>query len=121
MLRHLAVTAVVCAMLASSAMGDDRKNEAAYRNLVCAGFGMEVPLERQSRADCVSPIHAIEVEWGVGQALAYAAETTLIPGIILICRKSAKHYLASSRPVHESLSAYGISATVWSASWATAN
>ncbi|MBK8086383.1 MAG: hypothetical protein IPK28_22600, partial [Devosia sp.] len=60
--------------MATLSVGDDRLNEAACRNLLCAGFEMEVRLERQGRADCVSSTHAIEVEWadkwkeGVGQA-----------------------------------------------------
>ena len=43
------------------------------RNPLCAGFEMEVRLERQGRADCVSSSLAVEVEWtdkwkeGVGQ------------------------------------------------------
>ena len=105
--------------LCSTCFATDDLNEAAYRNLLCAGWRMEVKLERQGRADCVSGTHAIEVEWadkwkeGVGQALTYAAETDLIPGIILICRRSEKHCLASSLYVQETFSAYGIEATVW--------
>lgn len=80
---------------------------------------MEVSLSGQSRADCVNDTHAIEVEWadkfkeGVGQALTYAYESTLIPGLILVCRRSEPSCLGASLTSQETFTAFGIRATVW--------
>ena len=105
--------------LTASVSAEERWLEANYRDALCAGMRMEVTLSRQSRADCVSDTHAIEVEWadkfkeGVGQALTYAYESTLIPGVILICRRSEASCHAASLTVQETFSAFGIRATVW--------
>lgn len=66
------------------------------RDRLCAKLRMEVVLPSGARLDCLAPNFAIEIDWtekwaeSIGQALDYAAETGLKPGIILICR-DAKH------------------------------
>ena len=93
--------------------------EAEFRDALCAGMRMEVVLKDFGRADCVSDTYAIEVEWadkfreGVGQALTYATATTLIPGLILICRRSESSCLSASLTAQETFSAFGIEAVVW--------
>lgn len=96
--------------------------EADFRDALCAGMQTEVRLGSYGRADCVSETHAIEVEWadkfkeGVGQALTYSTSTTLIPGLILICRRSEASCLGHSLAAQETFSAFGIEATVWECS-----
>ncbi|RYE10800.1 MAG: hypothetical protein EOP22_02670 [Hyphomicrobiales bacterium] len=108
-------------MIAGVALGDQWK-ESDYRDALCEGMRMEVTLPKQSRADCVSDTHAIEVEFdnkwkeAVGQALTYAQQTELIPGIILICRRAESKCRDASLFIQETFLAYGIEATIWECS-----
>lgn len=118
--RALPIAATVISMAAmTSSSAAVEWHEADYRDALCAGMRMEVVLSKQSRADCVSDTHAIEVEWadnfkeGVGQALTYAYESRLIPGLILVCRRDEASCLAASLTSQETFSAFGIEATVW--------
>jgi hypothetical protein len=94
-------------------------NEADFQRTLCNGMKLEVRLGDHGRADCVSDTHAIEVEWadkfkeGIGQALTYATSTDLIPGLILICRRSEGSCLSASLIARETFSAFGIEAVVW--------
>ena len=71
------------------------------------------------RADCSDGTHIIEVEWadkfkeGVGQALTYSVKSDLIPGLILICRRSASSCLQHALIAEEALAAYGAEAMIW--------
>lgn len=93
--------------------------EANYRDALCTGMKMEVSLSNFGRADCVSNTHAVEVEWadkfkqGVGQALTYATSTSLVPGLILICRRTESSCLNASLTAQETFSAFGIETTIW--------
>lgn len=112
---------LILALISSPALAVDTTGwrEAHYRDALCAGMQTEVRLGSFGRADCVSETHAIEVEWadkfkeGVGQALTYSTSTTLIPGLILICRRSEASCLGHSLAAQETFSAFGIEATVW--------
>lgn len=83
---------------------------------------MEVRVGNFGRVDCISETHAIEVEWadkfkeGVGQALTYSTSTSLIPGLMLICRRDEASCLNHSLAAQETFSAFGIEATVWECS-----
>ena len=118
-LRRLAGTLAVSLAFSASAIAQDHWREADYRDALCAGMRMEARLSPQSRADCVSKTHAIEVEWadkfkeGVGQALTYAFESELIPGLVLVCRRDEAGCLAASLTSQETFGAFGIRATVW--------
>lgn len=73
--------------------------ESDFRRLLCDGMRQEATLPAGTRADCLGERHAIEVDYShkwheaIGQALHYAAETGLEPGIILVCRLPAEHCL----------------------------
>jgi len=113
--------ALLATLSAGSAFAIDTAGwrESDYRDALCAGMQMEVSLGAYGRADCVSETHAIEIDWadkfkqGVGQALTYSQRTDLIPGLILICRRSEALCLDHSLAAQETLSAYGAEATVW--------
>ncbi|HHS82127.1 MAG TPA: hypothetical protein ENJ68_01275 [Devosia sp.] len=93
--------------------------ETDYQARFCAHMQREVRLGPQRRADCMTSTLVIEVDWadkwkeGIGQSLAYAAETGLVPGIILVCRQSKARCLASSLFTRQTLSRFGISAVIW--------
>lgn len=89
-----------------------------YQGQWCSGRGeMEVVLPDGSRCDCLTPDHAVEVDFGpkwaeaVGQSLNYAAETGRKPGILLIIERPGDlRYLARIRSVD---AAFGLGLTVW--------
>ncbi len=93
--------------------------ETDYQARFCAHMQREVRLGPQRRADCMTSTLVIEVDWadkwkeGIGQSLAYAAETGLVPGIILVCRQSRARCLASSLFTRQTLGRFGISAVIW--------
>lgn len=94
-------------------------NEAHFQQRFCAGMRLEVSLGPQRRADCITPTHAIEVDWadkwkqGIGQSMAYAAKTGLLPGVILVCRGEVSDCLLSSLFTRQTFSQMGVAATVW--------
>jgi hypothetical protein len=94
-------------------------NMKALQERFCEGMVVEWTLASRRRVDCLSLTHAIEVDWaedwtkGIGQALAYSAETTREPGIILICKSDyalCNHY---SLGAQQTLSYWRIKATMW--------
>jgi hypothetical protein len=117
----LTQTALLVALISAPALANDTTGwrEADYRDALCAGMDTEVHLGSYGRADCVSETHAIEVEWadkfkeGVGQALTYSQRTTLVAGLILVCRRSESSCLNHSLAAQEVLSAYGAEAMIW--------
>ena len=118
-LSPVLATTFTVSLFVAPALSADAWHEADYRDALCAGMKMEVRLSPQSRADCVSDTHAIEVEWadkfkeGVGQALVYSTQSTLVPGLILVCRRDEASCLAASLTSQETFGAFGIRATVW--------
>lgn len=123
-MTKIIASTLFAALLSSQALALDTTGwrEADYRDALCVGMQTEVHLGSFGRADCVSDTHAIEVEWadkfkeGVGQALTYSTSTTLIPGLILICRRSEASRLGHSLAAQEVLAAYGAEATIWECS-----
>lgn len=105
----------------TQALAVDTSNwrESDYQLALCDGMRTEVRLGNYGRVDCVSETHVIEVEWadkfkeGVGQALTYSTSTALIPGLILVCRRTESSCLGHSLAAQETFSAFGIEATVW--------
>ena len=69
-----------------------RMKESVYQVAWCASHGglTEVVLEDRTRVDCVTSVHAVEVDFApkwaeaIGQALYYAMRTGRTPGILLI-------------------------------------
>ena len=93
--------------------------ERFYQERFCAGLDTEIRLGQQRRADCTSQTHAIEVVWhdewkeGLGRALAYSAETGLLPGIVVVCRSDQAYCLETSLLVRQMLSYHHVRATLW--------
>lgn len=120
-LRTLVLSVAVAVAATSPLAAQERWFEKDYRDALCQEFEREKRLAPHSIADCVSETHAIEVEWadnwkeGVGQALAYAMVSSLIPGVILVCKDglSDEYCLDASLTVQETFSTFGIEATVW--------
>ena len=73
------ITLLALLLITSSAVASERD----YQRELCGGLRQEVTLPNGARADCLSPTHAIEVEFSekwaeaLGQALSYAASTDL--------------------------------------------
>jgi hypothetical protein len=94
--------------------------ERDYQQALCDGMETEVRLpESGGVADCANGTHIIEVDWadkfkeGVGQVLTYAMKSDLIPGLILICRRSEASCLQHVLNAEETLSAVGFEAVIW--------
>ncbi len=75
-------------------------NEDYYNRLWCIVKGGKAEVSKKyGRIDCMTSTHAVEADWdykwkeGIGQSLAYAADTGKKPAILLIIRKSSgKNY-----------------------------
>ncbi|MCW5695770.1 MAG: hypothetical protein KIS96_03435 [Bauldia sp.] len=95
------------------------QTEAEMRDRLCATYEREVRTPAGTYVDCVGLGRAIEIDWtekwaeAIGQALHYAAETGLHPGIILICRQSQGACLAHALRLESTLAHWGIAITVW--------
>lgn len=95
------------------------QDERAMRELLCAGMAQEVTVASGGRADCVSPTHAIEVDWtenwaaGLGQAMHYASQTGLEPGLILICHQQERTCLGHVLRAEATFAHWRIVATIW--------
>ncbi len=96
--------------------------EATYTAAWCTARGgqVEVRLADGTRADCLTPTHAVEVErarrWyeAVGQALHYAQLTGRQPGIVLIVeRPDDCRYLARLRAALARVRVAGRPIRVW--------
>ena len=111
--------ALIIVALPNSALAE-HWDERDYQRALCAGMRTEVLLPNAGgRADCSNDTHIIEVDWadkfkeGVGQVLTYAMKSNLIPGLILICRRSEASCLQHALNAEETLSAIGFEAVVW--------
>lgn len=98
------------------------QRELTYQQKLCAGMQINRYVqETRTEVDCVSDMHAIEVDftgkWGqaIGQALAYAAQLEKRPGIILICdsNTSADACLRHGYIVEQAISHFNIGLTLW--------
>lgn len=80
---------------------------------------LEVILANGAKADCISPTHAIEVEFsedwaeGLGQALLYAGATDRKPGIFLVYRQEAANCLRHRLRLEEAIAAWKLPVEVW--------
>ena len=117
MLR-IAIPAVLL-FLPVSAHGADW-TERDYQRALCAGMEIEITLpDGGGRADCSDGTHIIEVDWadkfkeGVGQVLTYSVKSELVPGLILVCRRSEATCLQHGLIAEEVLAARGIEAVIW--------
>ncbi len=84
------------------------KREQWYQSVWCDGMGgkMEVELPEGPRVDCLTPTHAIEVDFArkwpeaIGQSLHYALLTGLKAGIVLVLKSPGDtHHLHAARKV----------------------
>ena len=93
--------------------------ESRYRTDLCNGLRQEVTLSNGARADCLSPTHAIEIDFtekwaeALGQSLLYAAATDLKPAIYLICRDAERKCLAHRLRLDEAIEAWKLPVEVW--------
>lgn len=70
------------------------KTEAEWRDEICPDpiFQREVALEDGTRADCMTAVVAVEIDFSdkwaeaIGQALLYSALTGKLPVVFMICR-----------------------------------
>ena len=94
-------------------------SEADHQRRLCHGMAIEVELPNGARADCLSDTHAIEVDFSekwaeaLGQALLYAAETDLKPGIFLVCRDEPGNCLAHRLRLEEAIAKWHLPVDVW--------
>ncbi|MCW5697389.1 MAG: hypothetical protein KIS96_11745 [Bauldia sp.] len=111
--------AALAAAVVLSGSPASAQTEAEMRDRLCAPFQREVRTPAGTYVDCITGLHAIEIDWtekwaeAIGQALHYAAETGLYPGIILICRQSEGACLAHALRLESTLAYWGIAMTVW--------
>ncbi len=112
---------MACNCATWTAVAGPREREAQAR--LCMGMELEwyIP-STGARIDCLSATHAIEVDWtknwdeAIGQALYYAYEVGLEPGIILVCKDPANDAalcLKRGLMTEATLAHYGIEATLW--------
>lgn len=96
--------------------------EAKIRDRLCRGLQTEAPIVgTRLRVDCLSPTHAIEIDFSakwaeaIGQALVYAATADRRPGIILVCRSRSNPALCLRHGllVEETLSRRNLGVTLW--------
>jgi len=93
---------------------------------LCAGMNQELVLPDRTRIDCLSPTHAIEVDFSekwaeaIGQALHYSLWTAELPsigkkraGIILICRHARDTCTDHSVRLFRVVDAFDLPVTVW--------
>jgi hypothetical protein len=112
------ILAALCVSLSLAAPALAIK-ESEFQKRFCAGMLQEQILKSGARLDCLSGTHAIEVEFSkkwaeaIGQALHYAAETDLKPGIILVCKKDESICLKHIFRAESTLSHWKLPITVW--------
>lgn len=105
----------IVTLVSLPALADDAVTEAEMQARLCAGLETEVVLGGMGRADCVSDIHAIEIDWadkwheGLGQVLSYATATGKRPGLVL----DDARCLAYSLSAREVFATQRVDATVW--------
>jgi|GEM_PF-2469669 len=94
--------------------------EEFFRQRLCAGMKQERYLQHaRSYVDCVSDTHAVEVEFAnkfkqaIGQALHYAEQLKLKPGIILVCVEKDENCLRHGLLTESALAYWRIPATIW--------
>jgi hypothetical protein len=116
---RLSFLALPLAALLSAAAAEAAPGHREYEQSLCAGMEHEVDLPNGTRADCVSPTHAIEIEFSeswaeaLGQALSYAASTGKLPGIFLVCRHEQGQCLKHALRLEETVGYWKLPVTVW--------
>ena len=127
MMRSSKLAPPLFALLASllcapTALGEDNAElrvETFYQHRFCQGLSQEAHIRQRNTPDCVSGTHVMEItfhdKWreAIGRALAYSADSALIPGIALVCRSDQAYCLASSLSVRRTLAHYKLRATLW--------
>ena len=101
-MKRLYVT-ILAVLLSFQAHGQQirKAKEADYNRAYCAQLNGAIEAaykQRNSkvRVDCLTPTHAIEVDWSdkwaesIGQSLNYAILTRRNAGVILICRRTER-------------------------------
>lgn len=116
--RFCTIAAMLLAAPACAQVAD--RSERDYQRTLCAGMDVEVLVpEGGGRADCSDGVHIIEIDWtdgfkhGVGQVLTYATKSDLVPGLVLICRRSKESCLQHALIAEETLTAVGFQAVIW--------
>jgi len=100
--KHFDITTfalVALALLWTPPGGAAKHPESYYQAQWCNARNgkIELAMPDGTRADCVTPTHAIEVDFGrkwaeaIGQSLSYALQTGKRPGIVLILEKPKHH------------------------------
>jgi hypothetical protein len=136
-MRTIAAAAVLAAIGTTPSLA---LSESQLVQMYCTGMTTEFTNPDMSRTDCISPTHAIEVDWSdhyleaIGQALHYAqwthefsenpdsfarwhraVNTPRIPGIIFACTASRRTELCADKIVRPLRIAerYGFPITIW--------
>ena len=110
-------------VLVTGASAKHLHSEKYYQAIWCIERGgkLEVVLPSGKRCDCVLSEYAVEHDFAgkwaesLGQALHYASQTGLIPGIVLICEKESdlKQVKVLTETVAYYEEKYGIHVVVW--------
>lgn len=94
----LAAILIVCFFLPVAAEEVRPKHEADYTRAFCRNGTIEYSVRYATSnvfIDCLTAEHAIEVDWSdkwpeaIGQSLNYGMLMRKVPGVILVCRRSA--------------------------------
>lgn len=107
---------VALALLETPALAQTERH---YQERYCDGLELEHVLPDRARVDCLSDTHAWEVDFSdkwaeaLGQSLYYAAETGLLPAVLLICRQQPQTCLAHVRRLQRAAIHWDITIVVW--------
>jgi hypothetical protein len=85
----------------------------------CAGLDIEFRTGNGTRYECKTSTTAIVVEYhdywreAIGQSLAFAAETGLTPGIVLVCRNDLGHCINAAKGVEAAFAKLKSPVALW--------
>lgn len=96
-------------------------SEKEVQAVICEGMRQGVRTESGTYADCVSDIHAIEIDWtgnwkeALGQALHYGSALDKKSGIYLVCREDTEQSLCLKHKLglEETIANQGLNVDVW--------
>ena len=118
--RLLAVTVMVLTSLGgAAAAGDNYFPKNPYDMRFCAGLATSFRSENAARLECTSATNAIIVEYSdywpeaIGQSLAFAAQTGLEPGIVLVCRNDHQHCANAAAEVEATFARFTSPLSLW--------
>lgn len=89
------------------------------RDRLCHDLEREVATPAGTFVDCLTPHLAIEIDWtekwaeSIGQSLHYAAETGLLPAVILICHQSSENCLRHALRFEATIAHWQLTMAVW--------